>query len=56
LSLATLAFGLLAEGLWSATTIWALAGVGFAGAYMPGLKTFTHRLPPADASRSFLSG
>jgi MFS family permease len=52
LSLATLAFGLLAEGLWSATMIWALAGVGFAGAYMPGLKALTDRLPPGEASRS----
>jgi MFS family permease len=52
LSLATLAFGLAANGLWSATTIWALAGAGFAGAYMPGLKALTDRLPPGDASRS----
>jgi predicted MFS family arabinose efflux permease len=52
LSLATLAFGWLANGLWSATVIWALAGIGFAGAYMPGLKALTDRLPPGDASRS----
>jgi predicted MFS family arabinose efflux permease len=52
LSLATLAFGLAANGLWSATTIWAIAGAGFAGAYMPGLKALTDRLPPGDASRS----
>ena len=52
LSLAALAFGLAANGLWSATTIWALAGAGFAGAYMPGLKALTDRLPPGDASRS----
>src|SRR6516162_5455416 len=52
LSLATLAFGLAANGLWSATTIWALAGTGFAGAYMPGLKALADRLPPGDASRS----
>jgi MFS family permease len=49
---ATLAFGLLADGLWSATIIWGLAGIGFAGAYMPGLKALTDRLPPGDASRS----
>src|SRR5437879_13670337 len=36
--LATVAFGLFADGLWSAIPIWGLAGVGFAGAYMPGLK------------------
>ncbi len=52
LALATLAFGLLADGLWSATMIWALAGAGFAGAYMPGLKALTDRLPRGDASRS----
>ena len=51
-ALATLAFGLLADGLWSATAIWGVVGVGFAGAYMPGLKALTDRLPPGDVSRS----
>jgi MFS family permease len=51
-ALATLAFGWLADGLWSATAIWGLAGMGFAGAYMPGLKALTDRLPPGDVSRS----
>jgi MFS family permease len=51
-ALATLAFGVLADGLWSATAIWGIAGVGFAGAYMPGLKALTDRLPPGDVSRS----
>ena len=50
--LATVAFGLLAEGLASAIAIWALAGIGFAGAYMPGLKALTDRLGPGDISRS----
>ncbi len=50
--LATLAFGLFANGLLSATLIWALAGIGFAGAYMPGLKALADRLPPGDSSRS----
>jgi predicted MFS family arabinose efflux permease len=50
--LATAAFGLFAQGLWSATAIWALAGMGFAGAYMPGLKALTDRLPPRESSRS----
>jgi predicted MFS family arabinose efflux permease len=49
---ATLAFGLFASGLWSATAIWGLVGIGFAGAYMPGLKALTDRLPPGDTSRS----
>jgi MFS family permease len=50
--LATLAFGLLAQGLVSASVIWGLAGIGFAGAYMPGLKALTDRLGPGDSSRS----
>jgi predicted MFS family arabinose efflux permease len=51
-ALATLAFGVLADGLWSATAIWGIAGIGFAGAYMPGLKALTDRLSPGDVSRS----
>lgn len=51
-SAATLAFGWLAQGLFSAMLLWALAGVGFAGAYMPGLRALTDRLDPGDASRS----
>lgn len=51
-ALATLAFGLFAQSLWSASLIWGLAGIGFAGAYMPGLKALTDRLPPGDVSRS----
>lgn len=50
--LATFAFGLFADGLWSAIAIWAIAGAGFAGAYMPGLKALVDRLPPGDNSRS----
>ncbi|TMJ03993.1 MAG: MFS transporter [Alphaproteobacteria bacterium] len=50
--LGTAAFGLFAGGLWSAAAIWALAGIGFAGAYMPGLKALTDRLPPQESSRS----
>src|SRR5215470_9936814 len=49
---ATVLFGVLADGLWSATLIWGIAGVGFAGAYMPGLKALADRLPPGDTSRS----
>jgi len=50
--LATELFGLIADGLWSATLIWGLAGIGFAGAYMPGLKALADRLPDGGASRS----
>jgi MFS family permease len=49
---ATIGFGVFAEGLVSATLIWGIAGIGFAGAYMPGLKALTDRLPPGDTSRS----
>ena len=49
--LATLAFGFLADDL-SAVIWWTLAGIGFAGAYMPGLKALTDRLEPGDSSRS----
>jgi len=50
--LATLAFGVVADGLLSAIVIWGLAGIGFAGAYMPGLKALTDRLGPGESSRS----
>src|SRR3954447_10072235 len=50
--LATAAFGIFAQGFWSATAIWSLAGLGFAGAYMPGLKAMTDRLPAGDTSRA----
>lgn len=50
--LATIAFGFFAEGFWSGTIIWAFAGLGFAGAYMPGLKALTDRLPAGDTSRA----
>ena len=50
--LATIAFGLFADGLLSASIIWAIAGAGFGGAYMPGLKALVDRLPAGDTSRS----
>ncbi len=49
---ATIAFGLFAEGLRSAIALWGLAGIGFGGAYMPGLKALTDRLPPGESSRA----
>src|SRR5262249_28793374 len=49
---ATFGFGLLAKDLASAIVLWSLAGIGFAGAYMPGLKALTDRLGPGDISRS----
>lgn len=51
-ALATMSFGLFAEGYVSGALLWALAGIGFAGAYMPGLRALTDRLDPGDSSRS----
>src|SRR4051794_4964024 len=50
--LATIAFGVFADGFWSGAAIWSLAGVGFAGAYMPGLKAVTDRLARGDTARA----
>lgn len=50
--LSTLGFGLFANTLVTAMVWWTLAGIGFAGAYMPGLKALTDRLEPGDKSRS----
>lgn len=51
-AVATMAFAALAHDFWSAMLLWGIAGAGFAGAYMPGLRALTDRLPPGDASRS----
>jgi len=50
-ALAAVGFGLIAEGFWTATLFRALAGLGLAGTYMPGLKALTDHLPPALRSR-----
>lgn len=50
--LSTIAFGFFAHSLHSAMLWWMLAGIGFAGAYMPGLKALTDRLGDGDVSRS----
>ena len=51
-ALGTLLFGMFATGLWSGALFNAIAGIGFAGAYMPGLKALTDRLAPGDSSRA----
>lgn len=51
-ALATFGFALLADGLVSAMVWWGLAGAGFAGAYMPGLRALTDRLQGQDTSRA----
>jgi predicted MFS family arabinose efflux permease len=51
-ALGTFLFGMFASGLWSGALFNAIAGMGFAGAYMPGLKALTDRLAPGDSSRA----
>lgn len=51
-ALAHLGFATLAEGFWSALALRALAGVGWAGAYMPGLKAIADPLEGAAQSRA----
>jgi predicted MFS family arabinose efflux permease len=51
-ALGTLLFGLFASSLWSGALFNTIAGVGFAGAYMPGLKALTDRLASGDSSRA----
>jgi MFS family permease len=49
--LASLGFALLAQGFWSAMALRALAGIGLAGTYMPGLKLLTDRTQGPRFSR-----
>ncbi|MCC7046516.1 MAG: MFS transporter [Alphaproteobacteria bacterium] len=51
-TLSHLGFAVLADGFWSALALRALAGIGWAGAYMPGLKTIADRLEGAARSRA----
>ncbi|KAA5605181.1 MFS transporter [Roseospira marina] len=44
---ANLAFALVADGFWSALVLRALAGVGLAGTYMPGLRVLVDRITAA---------
>ncbi len=47
-----LAFALAVDGFWSALVVRALAGVGLAGTYMPGLKILSDRLEGARQARA----
>ena len=49
---AHLAFGLLADGFWSALALRALAGVGWAGTYMTGLKLLADQVDAKMMSRA----
>ena len=48
---AALGYALFADGFWSALGFRALAGVGLAGGYMPGLKLLTDRVGGPKQSR-----
>lgn len=50
--IAHLAFGLLAEGFWSAMVLRALAGLGWAGTYMTGLKLLADQVDARMMSRA----
>jgi MFS family permease len=45
-------FALLADGFWSALALRAVAGIGWAGCYMPGLKAIADRLEGNAQSRA----
>jgi MFS family permease len=45
-------FALVADGFWSGLVLRALAGIGWAGAYMPGLKALADPLEGAAQSRA----
>ncbi|WP_421995186.1 MFS transporter [Reyranella sp.] len=49
---AHLAFGLFAEGFWSAMALRALAGIGWAGTYMTGLKLLADQVDAKMMSRA----
>src|SRR5215211_5765844 len=51
-ALSHLGFALVADGFWGGLTMRALAGVGWAGAYMPGLKAIADPLEGAAQSRA----
>lgn len=50
--LSHLLFGLAADGFWSALALRALAGIGWAGTYMTGLKILADRVDEAMMSRA----
>ncbi len=51
-ALSHLGFALFADGFWSGFLLRAIAGIGWAGAYMPGLKVIADRLEGTGQSRA----
>jgi predicted MFS family arabinose efflux permease len=52
---ASLGFAFFAEGFWSALAFRALAGIGLAGTYVPGLKALSDRVAGPQQSRAVAS-
>ena len=51
-AVASLCFVLFADGLWTGAILRALAGIGLAGTYMPGLKVLSDRIQGPAQSRA----
>ena len=51
-AISLIGFGLLAQGFWTATVFRLLAGISFAGTYMPGVKALSDRIGGAKQSRA----
>jgi MFS family permease len=51
-ALSSLGFAFFAEGFWTALALRALAGIGLAGTYMPGLKALTDHMEDRLQSRA----
>ncbi|UCH20599.1 MAG: MFS transporter [Deltaproteobacteria bacterium] len=51
-ALSMLGFGWLAKGTWTAAAFRLLAGISFAGTYMPGLKALSERITGPSQSRA----
>lgn len=52
IAIASIGFAMLAEGFWTAMAFRFLAGVGFAGAYMPGLRVLIDRYSGGNQGRA----
>jgi MFS family permease len=51
-AISMIGFGLLAQGFWTATAFRLLAGISFAGTYMPGVKALSDRIIGTKQSRA----
>jgi MFS family permease len=51
-AISMIGFGLLAQGTWTATAFRLLAGISFAGTYMPGVRALSDQISGAKQSRA----